>query len=101
MKNIIYWLPRFLAIVLIGFFGVFALDVVGESQWLLAMIMHLIPSFVLIALTIVAWKREFIGGILFLAAGVIAAIFYHSFIIAAPIFVIGALFLVSKLASRN
>jgi len=92
MKKIIYWLPRFLAILLIVFMSIFALDVFGEAQWFVALIMHLIPSFVLIILTILAWKHELIGGILFLVIGLAMAIFYHSFLIANPVFLIGVLF---------
>jgi hypothetical protein len=96
MKNILYWLPRILAVLFIAFISVFALDVFSEPQWFVALIMHLIPSFILIGITVIAWRNELIGGILFLAASVAKAIFFHSIFIAAPATIIGILFLISS-----
>jgi len=69
MKKIPYWLPRVLSVLFIAFISVFALDVFGEPQWFLALLMHLIPSFILIILTAIAWKNERLGGFIFIAAG--------------------------------
>ena len=98
MKKIIYWLPRVLSILFIAFIGMFALDVFSEPNWPLALFMHLVPSYFLIAITIVAWKHEMLGGILFLIAGVVLLIFTHfeALIIGIPAFVIGILFLGKK-----
>ena len=98
MKKIIYWLPRILSILFIAFISMFALDVFNEPQWLLALFMHLIPSYFLIAITIVAWKHEMLGGVLFLIAGFALLIFTHfeALIIGIPAFVIGFLFLITK-----
>ena len=93
MKTFYYWLPRILSILFIAFISIFALDVLGEPQWFLALIMHLIPSFILIVITIIAWKFSKIGGFLFLAAGTAMFLFFHSITIAVPAFVIGILFL--------
>jgi hypothetical protein len=97
MKKIIYWLPRVLAILFIIFMSVFALDAFSEPQWFVPLLMHLIPSFILIILTVVAWKFEMVGGILFLVGGLVMSIFYHSLIIASPAFFIGVAFLISNL----
>jgi len=96
VKKIVYWLPRILAICYILFFSVFAFDVPSEPQWLLALFMHLIPSMVLLIITMVAWKRERLGGILFGLAGIFMLLFYHTVGIALPAFVIGFLFLIKK-----
>ncbi len=90
------WLPRILSILFIAFISMFALDVFGKPQWFLALLMHLIPSYFLIAVTIIAWKNEVVGGFLFLLAGLGLLIFTHfeALIIAIPAFVIGLLFLV-------
>lgn len=90
-----YYLPRILAIAFILFLSVFALDSFNDPQWLLALVMHLIPSFILIILTIVAWKNKLVGGILWLAAGGVMTFFFHSLTIALPAYAIGILFLVS------
>ena len=103
MKKVLYWLPRILAILFIAFISMFALDVFSEPQWLLALFMHLIPSYFLVAITIVAWKHEMLGGFLFLIAGFALLIFTHfeALIIGIPAFVIGVLFLGKKYLSKT
>jgi hypothetical protein len=98
MKNVLYWLPRILSILYIALISMFALDIIGEPQWLLALFMHLIPSYFLIAVTVVAWKHETLGGFLFLLTGLAMLIFTHfeAFIIWIPALVIGLLFLMTK-----
>ena len=96
MKKIFYWLPRVLAILFIAFISIFALDVFSEPQWFLALIMHLIPSFILIILTIIAWKHERLGGFIFMAIGFLMLISSHfeSLVISIPAVIIGVLFLI-------
>jgi positive regulator of sigma E activity len=96
MKRTILVLPRILAILFIVFFTIFALDVFDQDRWFVALLMHLIPAFTLLVLTIVAWSHEKIGGILFLLAGIVMAFFFHSPTIASPAFLIGGLFLVDS-----
>jgi hypothetical protein len=71
--KVFHWLPRILCIAAILFISMFALDafVPGLTFWqqLAAFAIHLIPSFVLFLLLIVAWKWERLGGILFLLTG--------------------------------
>jgi hypothetical protein len=102
-KNKFYFLPRILAILFIVFISLFALDVFGEPHWFLALLMHLIPSYILIILTIIAWRNEKIGGILFLITAVLAAILLRSTvpIVLIPTLVIGVLFLVAKTNHRG
>ena len=72
-ENITLWIPRVLCIAAILFVSMFALDSfdpgIPLGQQLLNFIMHLIPSFVLIILLVIAWKWQLIGGILFTIAG--------------------------------
>ncbi len=96
LKKLLYWLPRILSILFIAFISVFALDVFGEPQWFLGLLIHLIPSFILIFLTIIAWKHGQIGGFLFFVAGFVMIIFFRSIIIAIPAFIIGVLYLVNN-----
>ncbi|MFA5386524.1 MAG: hypothetical protein WC297_02595 [Candidatus Paceibacterota bacterium] len=98
MKKVLYWLPRILSILFIAFISIFALDVFGEPQWFLALFMHLIPSFILVILTVIAWKHEQLGGLIFIVAGLLMLIFSHfeSLIISIPAVVIGVLFLGGK-----
>ena len=92
----LYLLPRILAISFIVFISIFSLDVVDKPQWFLALFIHLIPSFILTIFTIIAWKHELIGGIIFFISGIIALAFFHSIIIALPILITGILFLMGN-----
>ena len=68
--NIIYWSPRILSSLFIGLLSLFSLDVFAEySGWqaVVPLLIHLIPSFILLLATIFAWKHELIGVILFFA----------------------------------
>ncbi|MFH1207414.1 MAG: hypothetical protein V1668_02295 [Patescibacteria group bacterium] len=103
MKKFFYWAPRVLSILIVCFVSVFALDIfegdktAGEIA--LGLLIHLIPTFVGIAVIVIAWKRELIGGWLFMALAV-AFLFMSRFelagmlMIALPFAVIGGMFLV-------
>lgn len=69
------WFPRILCILGILFISLFATDSFNHelSLWnqVLGFLMHLIPSFVLFALLILSWKRELLGGIIFLIIGIV------------------------------
>jgi hypothetical protein len=93
MRKTLIWTARVLAILLIAFFTIFALDVFGEPQWFIALIMHLLPSFILIVFTVLAWKNARLGGFIFLLAALAILLHYGSYVIAAPALVIGLLFL--------
>jgi hypothetical protein len=73
--KIIYWSPRILGILAILFLSLFALDAFESSltiwQQLGAFLIHLIPSFILTALLIVAWNYELIGGSIFVLIGIV------------------------------
>ncbi|MFA5750135.1 MAG: hypothetical protein WC895_02850 [Candidatus Shapirobacteria bacterium] len=98
MKKFLYWLPRLLSILFIVFISIFALDVFDQPQWFLALIMHLIPSFILSILTIIAWKNEQLGGLIFIIIGLFLLISsrFESLIISTPVVIIGILFFIRK-----
>lgn len=111
----IHWIPRILCILSILFVSLFAFDsfAPGLTIWqqLGAFAIHLIPSFVLLALLIVAWKWEYVGGIIFILIGLGFSpfIFSHNYamnhsvwmslsvilIITFPFVVVGVLFMLS------
>jgi len=66
---------RLLSILFITFIGMFALDVFGANLgfWntLLALTIHLVPSLVLIGALAVAWRWEWIGAVIYTAAGML------------------------------
>jgi len=100
MKKFVYWFPRVLSVLFIGFISMFALDVFDEPRWWLALMIHLIPSYILVIITVIAWKRERLGGWLFLLAGAVLLIFTHfeAWVLVIPAWVIGGLFLRLKKA---
>jgi hypothetical protein len=79
LTKITHWTPRVLCILAILLVSMFALDAFepGQTIWhqLLAFIIHMIPSFILIAVLIFAWKWEKTGGLLFLIVGFVFGVF--------------------------
>lgn len=76
------WIPRILSLIIIVFIAFFALDVFNSEKDLIQQIndffVHLIPVFLLIILLIIAWKRELIGGILFIVLSLVMSPFLYS-----------------------
>lgn len=71
--KLMFWLPRIICLLAILFVSMFAFDSFSPEltllQQLQAFLMHLIPTFVLLAVLLIAWKWEMVGGILFLLIG--------------------------------
>lgn len=120
--TLFYWLPRILCIASILFISMFAFDVfgTGEPVWrqLLAFVIHLIPVYIIVAILVLAWNYEKIGGIAFISFGLITTplIFLLNYtrnnsvwvslsiilIITLPFVLIGGLFLLShRLKKRS
>ena len=120
--KLFHWLPRILGILAILFISLFAADAFAPGltiwQQLGAFLIHLIPSFILLAFLIVAWKWEFIGGIFFMVIGLVftPVIFMLNYnrndsiwlslviilTITIPFIVVGILFLIShRLKKKN
>ena len=106
--RLLYWAPRVLGIGFAAFISVFALDVFEEGRGIgetaLALLMHLIPTAVVVAIVAVSWRWEVVGGMIFLALGVayiwgawgrFPIIAYVA--ISGPLFLTGVLFLVNGL----
>ena len=113
--KVIHWLPRIICILAILFVSMFALDSFDSEltiwQQVGDFLLHLIPSFILIIFLIVAWRWEFIGGIIFtlIGLGFSPFIFMHNFkmnqsvwmslttilFITMPFVIVGILFIVS------
>ena len=68
-NSIQLWTPRVLVILFAFFISLFALDVFGEGLgfWdtILALLIHLIPTGIILLTLLISWKREWIGGIIF------------------------------------
>jgi hypothetical protein len=72
--KLLHWIPRVLVILAILFVSMFAFDSFSPERtaWqnTIALLMHLSPSFVLLAILVVAWKWEKVGGIILTVVGV-------------------------------
>ena len=120
--KVFHWLPRVICILAILFVSMFATDVFAPGltiwQQLRDFLIHLIPSFILLAVLIVAWKWELTGGIIFVVIGVIMSPFvfmlnYHRnhtpigmcvvilLMITFPFIVTGVLFIISHSLNKK
>jgi hypothetical protein len=74
LKQILFWTPRILGILFVLFLSLFALDVFGEGysfwQTVLALLIHLIPTILLIVALVLAWRWEWVGAAAFIGFGV-------------------------------
>jgi len=112
MKNKwLYMLPRALGILFAVFISIFALDAFedGVPFWesLVGFLIHLVPTYIIIAILLIAWKWEWVGGVLFLLAGVVFIVLMRVpdwiaiLLISRPPFLIGVLFITSHLYSKR
>ena len=119
--KVFHWIPRIICILAILFLSLFAADAFTPElsiwQQLGAFIMHLIPSFILLAFLIVAWKWEYIGGIIFIiiGLGLSPLVFIHNYkmnhsiwmslgviiLITIPFVIVGIFFIVSHFLKKN
>jgi hypothetical protein len=105
--QLLFWAPRALCIALILFVSMFALDVFGEGRgfWgtLQALVIHLIPTWILLAVLALSWRYELAAAGLFVAIGgfflyIVRADWAGKAMFAVPAFLIAALFLMHWLA---
>jgi hypothetical protein len=106
LKQWLYWTPRVLCLVFAAFLSIFALDVFSEDhgfwQTVVALMMHLIPSALVVVLLVISWRWEWVGGVAFTALGVLYLVMTWGrfplsvyFTISGPLFLIAGLFLVN------
>ncbi len=120
INRFVYWIPRILSIIFILFLALFSLDVfdmkLGFWGTVLGLFMHNIPVFILLVVLLISWKREIVGGIAFILAGLLYVVMIlmnvlrNSFawymvswilIIAGPAFLIGVLFIINWRKKQN
>ena len=105
-QRLLLWTPRILGLLFAAFISLFALDVFEENhgfwQTTLALMMHLIPTAILLAIVAISWRWEWVGGVLFPALGAFYLInFWGRFplsvylVITGPLFFLGILFLMN------
>jgi len=119
--KVFHWLPRIICILAILFISLFAADAFVPEltiwQQIGDFLIHLIPSFILVALLVVAWKWEYIGGIIFIVIGLgfSPIIFIHNhnmnhsvwmslgiiLAITIPFVIVGVLFIVNHFRKKR
>ncbi len=103
-KRFLFWTPRVVCLLFAAFISMFALDVFDETrglwQTMRALVIHLIPTWLLLLILWVSWRREWVAGLLFPALGALYIIaFWGRFawsayaILSGSLFLLGALFL--------
>ena len=104
MKPFLFWTPRILCLLFAGLISLFALDVFEENHgfWntALALLIHLIPTAILLLILALSWRWEWVGGVIFPVLGVSYLFFFWGrfhwsayAIISGSLFLLGALFL--------
>jgi hypothetical protein len=106
MEPFLYWSPRVLGIVLTAFISLFALDVF-EHFTLIGFLMHLVPTAIALAVLLIAWRWEAVGGCLYLLIGVIYIVMAWGrfplltyMLVVGPIWLVGGLFLCHHFVRR-
>ena len=103
-----HWLPRILAIGGIFFLAIFALDVFSEYdnalEIAIGLFMHLIPSYILFAVTVLAWRYGVAGGLLFIGLGLLSIVFFETYrdlivmlLVSVPPIIVGILFIYDEM----
>ena len=103
-KRLLFWTPRVLCILLAMFLSVFALDVFGEGygfwQTIGALLLHLVPVYIVVIALVIAWRWEWVGAILFIASALFYLVWFWGRFhwsaylgISGPLVLLGLLFL--------
>src|SRR3990167_2131675 len=109
--RLLYWTPRIASLLFVGFISLFALYVFCEYRgWelVLALFMHLLPSFVLLVAIALAWKYDILGVIIFFGFAVLYVIWagldrpwtWYAFV-SGPSALIGILYFVSWVRNKE
>ncbi|MGE5348118.1 MAG: hypothetical protein ACM3NP_02460 [Actinomycetota bacterium] len=121
LEKLLHRTPRILFILAIAFISLFAFDAFSPGwtflQNLGSLMLHLVPTFILIALLVVAWKWELAGGILITLVGLVVTPFLYNMnyqrtssansafvvilMITLPFIIIGILFIISHFIKRK
>jgi len=106
-RTLLFWTPRVVCIAFALFLSLFSLDVFGQHfgiwKTLLALLIHLAPAFIVLAVLAVAWRWEWAGAAAFAALAAWYAMGNwrrHAdwvLVIAVPLLAISVLFLINWL----
>lgn len=111
MDKVLYLAPRILSLLFVAFLSLFALDVFNEYQGfslVLPLLIHLLPSLILLVIVAFAWKYDLVGAAAFLSfaalyvwqAGLDRPWRWYA-VIAGPAALVGVLYLANWLRKRK
>ena len=103
-KRVLFWTPRVLGILFAILLSAFALDVFSEGyglwQTIGALLLHLVPTFIVVIALVIAWRWEWVGAILFIALALFYLVWswgrfhWSAYLgISGPLVLVGVLFL--------
>jgi len=104
LKRFLFWTPRILCILFAVFLSLFALDVFDEGLGLggtiLALLIHLVPVYLVVIVLVIAWRWEWVGALLFNVLAVLYVVWAWGrfnwsacVAISGPLILVGILFL--------
>jgi hypothetical protein len=74
LKGFLFWTPRVLGILIVGLLTLLSTDVFAEGytfwQSILGFLIHMLPTFAVLILLVLAWRWEWVGALGFIAFGV-------------------------------
>lgn len=105
-KQALCWAPRILCILLTIFLSIFSLDVLSEGRGFkgtaVALLIHLVPVYIVALTLVIAWRREWAGAILFIFLALFYLVFtWGRFHWSAYLVISGSLFLIGVLFGAN
>ena len=98
-ERVLFWIPRVLCILFAMFLSLFSLDVFSEGygfgEAILALLIHLVPTYVVVIALAIAWRWEGVGAILFIALALVYLVVSRGegWVISGPLSLLGVLFL--------
>ena len=106
VKRVLFWTPRVMCILFALFLSLFAMDVFGEGygfwETILALLIHLVPVYIVLIVLVIAWRWEWVGAILFIAFAVFYLVWswgrfhWSAYLgISGPLVLLGVLFLLN------
>lgn len=111
INRFVYWTPRILSIIFILFLMIFSLDVFESGsnarEIAIGLLLHNIPALILLAIVVISWNHEIIGGVVFILAAIAYIILMLAtrpletgllmaiLVVAGPAFLIGILFIIN------
>ena len=106
IKRVFFWTPRVLCILLAMFLSLFALDVLNEGygfgETILALLIHMVPVYIVFGVLVIAWRWEWVGAILFFVLALLYLVLnwgqlhFSAYLgISGPLVLLGVLFLLN------